>query len=386
VKGWPGCLRAIAAVISNIQEARKFTLGQKLTVLVSHTVSAVLEAKGGHWLSPQRFLRYQAILVEQDDVEVIVTNIVNPASFLSGNTVETVHHDCLETIEATYASCPDLRDNPMENGENWFTDGSSYVLSGKRHVGYIITTSQKIVESRPLPINTSAKKAEIIDIHRLELYLGSCARAWSDLQGKRIIELSREKHQTSRRLFETTGGSSTPRESGNHAYKGAEKVSSELEKANELADREAKQVTKTEVKTEGALIPDGRISLEGKPKYTKEDQKLLTDLEGSYNKKGWAQSPQGTLIIPSCLIWHLVREEHRKRHWRTEALYKHLIREIVARNLYTTVRQVTQQCDLCLQTNLKNNPKPELGQTGKGNGPGQKWQIDFTELPRKEGY
>ncbi|XP_052631288.1 uncharacterized protein LOC128136155 [Harpia harpyja] len=176
-EGWPGCLRAVAAVILNIQEARKFTLGQKMTVLVSHTVSAVLEAKGGHWLSPQRFLRYQAILVEQDDVEIVVTNIVNPASFLSGNTGEPVHHDCLETIEAT-----------------------------------------------------------------------------------------------------------------------------------------------------------------------------------------------------------------RKRHWGTEALYKHLIREIVARNLYTMVRQVTQQCDLCLQTNPKNTPKAEMGQIGKGNKPGQQWQIDFTELPRKGGY
>ena len=87
-----------------------------MTVLVSHTVSAVLEAKGGHWVSPQRFLRYQAILVEQDDVEIVVTNIVNPAFFLSGNTREPVHHDCLETIEATYASRPDLRDSPMEDG------------------------------------------------------------------------------------------------------------------------------------------------------------------------------------------------------------------------------------------------------------------------------
>ncbi|KAM9603766.1 uncharacterized protein ACIBXB_002915 [Morphnus guianensis] len=95
-KGWPGCLRAVAAVILNIQEARKFTLGQKMTLLVSHTVSAVLEAKGGHWLSPQRFLRYQAILVEQDDVEIVVTNIVNPASFLSGNTGEPVMEQILQ--------------------------------------------------------------------------------------------------------------------------------------------------------------------------------------------------------------------------------------------------------------------------------------------------
>lgn len=57
------------------------------------------------------------ILVKQDDVE-IVTNIVNPASFLSGNTGESVHHDCSDTIEATYASRLDLRDSPMKDGEN----------------------------------------------------------------------------------------------------------------------------------------------------------------------------------------------------------------------------------------------------------------------------
>ncbi|KAF4790720.1 endogenous retrovirus group K member 19 Pol protein-like protein [Turdus rufiventris] len=121
-KGWPGCLRAIAAVAVNIQEACKFTLGQKMTVLVSHTMSVVLKAKGGHWLSPQRFLKFHAILVEQNDVETVVTNIVNPASFLNECEGEQVIHDCLETIEATYSSCPDLKNTPLEDAETWFTN------------------------------------------------------------------------------------------------------------------------------------------------------------------------------------------------------------------------------------------------------------------------
>lgn len=54
-----------------------------------------------------------------------------------------------------------------------------------------------------------------------------------------------------------------------------QKVSSEWEKGNELVDREAKQAAKGKVKTEGALLPDGQISLECKPEYTKEDQKLI---------------------------------------------------------------------------------------------------------------
>ncbi|XP_042653128.1 uncharacterized protein LOC122153833 [Tyto alba] len=400
-RGWPGCLRAVAALILNIQEARKFTLGQKMTVYVSHTVSAVLEAKGGHWLSPQRFLRYQAALVEQDDVQIIVTNIVNPASFLSGNMGEPVHHDCLETIEATYSSRPDLKESPMKDEESWFTDGSSYVLNGNRHAGYAVTTSQKVIESGPLPANTSAQKAEIIALTRaLELAKGKIINIYTDSkyafgvvhahgaiwkergllnsQGKNI------KHaEEILRLLEAV---QLPEKVAIMHIKAHQKVSSELEKGNELADREAKRAAKIEIKTEGALIPDRQISLESKPEYTREDQKLIADLEGTYNKEGWAYTPQGKLIIPSRLLWHFTREEHRKRHWGAEALYSHLIKEIVARNLYTTVRQVTRQCDICLRTNPKNAPKLEMGQIGKGNGPGQQWQVDFTELPRKGGY
>ncbi|KAF4792637.1 hypothetical protein TURU_119579 [Turdus rufiventris] len=142
-KGWPGCLKAIAAVVLNIQEARKFTLGQKMTVLVFHTVSAVLEVKGRHRLSPQRFLKDQAIMVDKDNVKIVVTNIINPACFLSGNQGELIHHDCLDIIKASYSSHPDLKDTPLDDAEIWFTDGSSYVISGKRHAGYAVTPAKR---------------------------------------------------------------------------------------------------------------------------------------------------------------------------------------------------------------------------------------------------
>ncbi|RMB92804.1 hypothetical protein DUI87_30698 [Hirundo rustica rustica] len=50
---------------------------------------------------------------------------------------EPVIHDCLEAIEATYSSCPDLKDTLPENTETWSTDGSSYVISG-RHAGHML--------------------------------------------------------------------------------------------------------------------------------------------------------------------------------------------------------------------------------------------------------
>ncbi|KAM4878171.1 uncharacterized protein FYW23_015915 [Sylvia borin] len=372
-----------------------------MTVLVSHTVSSVLETKGGHWLSPQRFLKYQAIMVEQDDVEIVVTNIVNPASFLSGNQGEPIHHDCLETIEATYSSRLDLKDTPLDDAETWFTDGSSYIMNGKRHAGYAVTTSRDLIESGSLPAGTSAQKAEIIALtralelskeKRINIYTDSRyafgvvhahgaiwkERGLLNSQGKNI------KHaQEIIRLLEAV---QLPEKVAIMHIKAHQKVSSELEGGNELADREAKEAAKGEVTVEGALIPDGQISLEGKPVYNKKDRMLIEDQKGTYNQEGWAVTAEGKLVIPSHLLWPLVREEHQKTHWGIDALYNYLIGKITASNLYATITQVARQCDLCLQTNPKNTPKPNLGQIGKGHGPGQQWQIDFSELPRKGGY
>ncbi|TRZ09969.1 hypothetical protein HGM15179_017140 [Zosterops borbonicus] len=107
-----------------------------MTVLVLHTVSAVLEQKGNHWLSPSRFLKYQAVLTESDDIEIQVSSIVNTASFLQGmSNAEPVVHDCLETTEAMYSSSPDLKEELILDAMNWFTDGSSFVRQGVRRGG-----------------------------------------------------------------------------------------------------------------------------------------------------------------------------------------------------------------------------------------------------------
>ncbi|RMC21032.1 hypothetical protein DUI87_01888 [Hirundo rustica rustica] len=84
-----------------------YRVSQKKAQMVRQTVI---------YLGYERFLKYQAILVEQDDVEIVVTDIVNPASFLSRSMGEPVIHDCLETIEATYSSRPDLKDTLLP----WF--------------------------------------------------------------------------------------------------------------------------------------------------------------------------------------------------------------------------------------------------------------------------
>ncbi|RMC19758.1 hypothetical protein DUI87_03322 [Hirundo rustica rustica] len=249
-----------------------YRVSQKKAQMVRQTVI---------YLGYESFLKYQAILVEQDDVEIVVTNIVNPASFLSGSMGEPVIHDCLETIEATYSSRPDLKDTPLEDAETWFTDGSSYVVSGRRHAGYAVTTSREVIESGPLPTNTSAQKAEIIALIRaLELAKRKEINIYTDSRYAFGVVLAHGAIWKERGLLNSQGKSikhaqeilrlldavQLPERVAIMHIKAHQKVSSELEEGNMLADREAKEAAKGEVPdkaVEAALIPDGKVSIEG---------------------------------------------------------------------------------------------------------------------------
>ena len=153
-----------------------------------------------------------------------------------------------------------------------------------------------------------------------------------------------------------------------------------------MADCEAKRVPEKSELGVQSLVPDGKVQIDCEPKYFKEDQKLIEDLGGKIEKGRWAKAPQGKIIIPFTLLWAVVMAEHRKSHYGTEALYKYLNQLIVAQNLYAAIKQVTQQCEVCLQSNPKTRHKAQLGQIGKGNYPGQQWEMDFSKLPRKGGF
>lgn len=76
-------------------------------------------------------------------------------------------------------------------------------------------------------------------------------------------------------------------------------------------------------------------------------------------------------MIPSKLLYEMVTEDViciplSDRYWNS-VLY----------TLEITHRQ---------ESNPKTEPKAQFGQIGKGNYPGQQWQIDFSDLPRKGGF
>ncbi|KAK4810474.1 LOW QUALITY PROTEIN: hypothetical protein QYF61_004254 [Mycteria americana] len=379
-------------------------LRPKKSVLVSHTVSAVLEQKGNHWLSPSRFLQYQAILVEPDDVSIEATNVTNPASFLSGVTSESLIHDCLETIETVYSSRPDLKEEPLEDAQDsCFTDGSSFVRQGIRKAGYAVTTASKVIESQSLPAGTSAQKAEIIALTRaLELAKGKKRNIWTDSKcafgvvhahgaiwkERGLLTAQGRQIKHAEEILHLSEAVQLPTKVAIMHCRGHLKGNTDQEKGNRLADYEAKQAAETMQKIL-TLIPGNRSRSLGDQEnveYSRADKELIEEMGGQVPSKGWAHLSDGRIIIPAKQVWGVVKEEHDKTHWGADSLYTFLNQKLIGRNLYTTVRQVTQQCEICLKNDPNTGNRAQLGSIGRGNVPGDHWQIDFSELPRKGGY
>ncbi|XP_074859408.1 LOW QUALITY PROTEIN: uncharacterized protein LOC142017953 [Carettochelys insculpta] len=181
-RGWPVCLRAVAAAAIVLEEAGKLTLGGEVEVNTPHAVQALLEAKGGLWLTQARLTKYQASLLENAEVKLVTSPTLNPATLLPEKGTEEIEHDCLETIDTQCSSRPDLKDQPLLNADlEWFTDGSSQVINGKRRAGYAIVSLHETIEARPLPVGTSAQLEELIALTRaLEMAKNLRVTIWTD--------------------------------------------------------------------------------------------------------------------------------------------------------------------------------------------------------------
>nr|XP_032650711.1 uncharacterized protein LOC116833340 [Chelonoidis abingdonii] len=138
-------------------------------------VQALLDAKGGLWLTQAWVARYKVKLLENPEVTLQTCPSLNPATLLPET--EKREHDCLDVIDAQYSSRPNLKDQPLPNAEcEWYTDGSSAVVDGQRRAGYAVVTLHNTVEAEGLPAGTSAQLAELVAL----------TRALEQSKGKRV--------------------------------------------------------------------------------------------------------------------------------------------------------------------------------------------------------
>jgi hypothetical protein len=80
-----------------------------------------------------RILKYEAILLEKDDLTLTTDEGLNPVTFLAerqeGGASE---HKCLDIIEYQTKVSPNLRETPFQTGFHFFVDGSSWVIEGEK--------------------------------------------------------------------------------------------------------------------------------------------------------------------------------------------------------------------------------------------------------------
>ncbi|XP_063276755.1 uncharacterized protein LOC134562979 isoform X1 [Prinia subflava] len=404
--GWPSCLRAVTATVILIQEARKLTLGRKIEVFVPHMVLAVLEQKGGHWLSSSRMLQYQAILREQDDVELKMTDHVNPAEFLRSEQEEgELAHDCMEGIEQVHASRIDLKDTPMEDPD-WelFTDGSSFVENGTRYAGYAVTTVKTVVEAKALTPGTSAQRAEIIALTRaLELSKEKKVNVWTDSKcAFRVVHIHGAlwkergllnsqgvtiKYKTE--ILALLDAVHQPVKVAVMHVRGHQKEEGKIYEGNRMADWTARDVAR-QVWTQMALIPT-KVSpvtphLLQEPKYSPDDEKLASLLLAQRNATGWSVTGTGQVVVPARIMKAILETEHHKCHWGAEALVKFLKGEVISNQMLTLAKRVNGMCPICLKNNPIVRKQIQLGKLQMGPEPGDYWQVDFSELPKAQNY
>ena len=89
--------------------------------------------------------------------------VLNPAMFLPTPEGSLPFYSCPETLGHCKKPREGLSEDPLTNPEEiWYTDGSSFVLDGKRRAGYAVVSNFETIEAKPLPPGTSAQLAELI--------------------------------------------------------------------------------------------------------------------------------------------------------------------------------------------------------------------------------
>ncbi|GAB0207054.1 protein NYNRIN-like [Grus japonensis] len=236
-------------------------------------------------------LKYQVVLLEQDDVELKVTSAVNPAMFLTLNeeSEEPLSHDCLQTIEQVYSSRSDLHDEPLTNPDlELFTDGSSFVQDGKRRAGYAVVTTTEVVEAEALPIDTSAQKAELIALRqglRVAKYAFGVVHAHGAIWKERgLLSAQGSSIRHKEEILQLLQAVQEPEEVAIMHRRAHQFGQSAVNTGNRLADYTAKEIARQGIL---ALIPDRRIQLPGtKPFYSEVDRKLALHLKATENPEG----------------------------------------------------------------------------------------------------
>lgn len=127
-----------------------------------------------------RMTHYQSLLLH-DRVAFAPPAILNPATLLPVEGDSTPVHRCVDILAGEAGTRKDLTDQPWPGVPNWYTDGSSFVIEGKRRAGAAVVVGTQAIWASGLPEGTSAQKAELIALTQaLRLAEGKAVNIYID--------------------------------------------------------------------------------------------------------------------------------------------------------------------------------------------------------------
>ena len=90
--------------------------------------------------------------MENPGLAMSPSEVLNPATFLPTPEGSLPFHSCLETLDHWTKPQKGLLEDPLTNPEEiWYTNGSSFVLDGKRRARYAVISSFETIKAKPLP-------------------------------------------------------------------------------------------------------------------------------------------------------------------------------------------------------------------------------------------
>ncbi|XP_047418105.1 uncharacterized protein LOC124991386 [Sciurus carolinensis] len=381
--GWPPCLRMIAATALMVKDADKLTMGQELHVVTPHAIEGILKQPPDRWLSNARLTHYQGLLLNPLRIIFQAPSALNPATLLPDPDLDTPIHDCSEILAQVHGLREDLQDYPLLDADAvWFTDGSSFLHQGQRYAGAAVVTETEVIWAEPLPIGTSAQKAELIAMtkalmmgkdKKLTVYTDSrYAFATAHIHGaiyreRGMLTAEGKSIKNKEEIVSLIDALWLPKKLAIVHCPGHQKPSDPVSRGNCLADKVAREI---------ALQRD-----------------LITDLSWIRQQPlaqcsdGWWKDSENRIILPELMGQKVLCRLHQTTHMGTRKLQDLMLQAgIKIKGVQNKIEQIVKSCRVCKLTNAGYS-KGESGNRLRGDRPGAYWEVDFTEVkPGRYGY
>ncbi|XP_061856020.1 uncharacterized protein LOC133625785 [Colius striatus] len=308
---------------------------------------------------------YQSLLLTER-IKFAPPAILNPATLMpEARESDQPLHECQEVLTEEVGIRADLTDQPMEGTPSWFTDGSSYLLEGKRKAGAAVVDGKRVVWASSLPEGTSAQKAELVAlIQALRLAEGKVINIFTDsryafatahvhgaiYRQRGLLTSAGKEIKNKEEILNLLEAVHLPKKVAIIHCPGHQKGDDWVARGNRMADTTAKEAALEAMILSVKL--DDKQTVEGK-----EETNLSAEEGKAY-----------------------IDKMHRLTHLGTEKLITLAKKSrYKVQDLRKTVERIVQNCEACAFTNA-GHTKGIQGKRLRGDRPGAYWEVDFTEV------